>query len=238
MFIWRTNRTRSGEIYDWLLANKNDILSGTANYMGTPVNETTEFHQYKYVISCPVITVSFYTQHFLPTASNAYLRFVPWKYTLISLLLGWWCFPWGPPATIHAFFFNRCGGDRRTAASLLQLVEWGWDAPHDASVSAHKKKILEVSAAAATEIRSRMAKSGFSEEHGVRITPTKWADSEVEITFDYPTSDGRDWVDESDGLLVLIDKNDEWQLLGRRIDFADGTFSANMAPGATPGTLK
>jgi hypothetical protein len=130
------------------------------------------------------------------------------------------------------------GGGKRTAASLLQLVEWGVDVPHDASVSAHKKKVLEVSAAALAEIRSRMAKGGFSEEHGVRVTPTKYADSEVEITFDYPVSDGRDWVDESDDLLLLIDKNDEWQLLGRWLDFADGRFLATIAPGAARGTLK
>jgi Fe-S cluster assembly iron-binding protein IscA len=181
------------------------------------------------VISFGAATLCWSTQHLLPTAANGYLRFSPWKYTLITLLLGWWCFPWGPPFAIHALIFNLSGRRKRTAASLLQLVEWGWDAPHDASATAHKKKIIEVSGSAAAEIRSRMANGGFSEELAVRITPTKWADSEVEIAFDYPISDGRDWVDESHGLLLLIDKKHESQLFGCRLDFADGKCSAIIA---------
>ena len=236
MFFWRHDEKPSGGIYDWLLANKKDILAGTAEYMGTPVTETTEFYQYKYVISFGAATLSCATQHYLPTAANGYLRFAPWKYALITLLLGWWCFPWGPPFAIYALMFNLGGGRKRTAASLLQLIEWGWDAPHDASATAHKKKILELSTRAAEEIRSRMENGGFSEGLGVRITPTKWADSEVEIAVDYPVSDGRDWVDESDGLLLLIDKQHESRLSGCRLDFADGEFSATMTPGLTAKT--
>ena len=109
-----------------------------------------------------------------------------------------------------------------------------WDAPSDASASAHKRKMIEVSELAAEEIRSRMARGGFPDGIGVRITPTKWADSGVEITFDYPVSDGRDWVDESQGLLLLVDKNDEPHLAGCVIDFRDGASQTKRAPRVRP----
>lgn len=224
MIFWHLNQKPSGGIYDWLLANQNDIRSGTATYEGTPVTETTEFYQYKYVISFGA-TLVYTTEHFLPTSNNSHLRFTPWMYTLITLLLGWWCIPWGPPFAIMAIKFNLCGDGKRTAENLLQLAQWGWNAPPGASSTVYRKNILEVSLLATEEIRSRMAKGGFSEELGVRITPTKWADSEVEITFDFPVSDGRDWVDESNGLLLLIEKEHEPEFSGKFLDFVDGKFS-------------
>ena len=233
MFFWRHDEKPQGPIYDWLLDNKEQIHVGTAVYMGTPVNESTEFFQYKYVISFGLATLSLTTPHDLPTAANGQLKLAPWKYALISLLFGWWCFPWGPPFTIHALFVTLSGGRKRTAASLLQLVEWGWDAPQDVSTNAHRKDILAISDGAAAEIRSRMANGDFPQDIGVRITPTKWADAEVEITFDYPVSDGRDWVDESQGLLLLIDKNHEFQLCGRQLDYRDGRFTSILAPTIT-----
>ncbi len=224
MFFWRYEEKAQGPIYDWILANKEQIRAGTAKYMGTCVDEETQFYQYRYVVSFFVGTFSFTTPHYLPTSENGHLKHARWKYALISLLLGWWCFPWGPPFTIHALMVTFGGGSKRTAASLLQLVEWGWDAPSDVSANAHRKDVLDVSEAAATEIRSRMESRGFPADVGIRVRPTKWADNEVEISFDYPVSDGRDWVDESEGLLLLIDKRHEHQLSGRTLDFGDGAF--------------
>ena len=224
MIYWRFKEEPKGGIYDWLLENKHDILAGIAEYEGTPVTESSEFYQYKYVVSFGFVTLIDTTQHYLPTAKNGYLRTTPWKYSFITLLLGWWCFPWGPIFTIHALMFNFGRARKRTAASLLQLVEWGWDAPHDASVDAHKKKILELTSPAAEKIRALMVNGGFDEELGVRITPVERGGPEVEITFDYPISDGSDWIDESDGLVLLIDKKHELQLLGHRLDYEDGRF--------------
>lgn len=94
MFVWHQNEKPRGGIYDWLLANKQQILAGTAEYMGTTVTESTLFH----------------------------------------------------------------------------------------------------------------------------------------ISFDYPVSDGRDWVDESQGLILLIDKEFEYLLSGCRLDYCDGKFSAIIVP--------
>jgi len=42
-------------------------------------------------------------------------------YTLISLLLGWWGFPWGPIYTIGAVAKN-CSGGRDVTAQILSNV--------------------------------------------------------------------------------------------------------------------
>ncbi len=229
MFFWRHDTPPQGPIYDWLLAHKAQIRDGTAEYMGTPVNDATEFVQFRYVISLCAATLTFTSPHDLPTPANAFLNGARWKYALVTFLLGWWCFPWGPPFTIHALIVNLGGGRKRTAGSLLQFIETGWDAPYDAAASIHRKDLVDVSDRAAAEIRLRIAKRGFPERVGVRITPGKWADGKVAVTFDYPVSDGRDWIDESQELLLLIDKNDEAQLAGCRLDFRDGAFWATPA---------
>jgi len=229
MLFWRHEEKPEGPLYDWLLANKEQVLAGTANYMGTPVTESTSARQYSYVVSCGCGTVAVRSSHFLPCAANNHLRFAGLKYAIATLLLGWWALPWGPLLTIHALLSNLSGGRKRTVASLLQFLEWGWDAPDDVSFYEHTKKILEVSEAAAEEIRSRLASGGFSSGVAVRVTPTKWADTEVEISFDYPVSDGRDWIDESRGLTLLIDKKHEPQLRGCVVEFCDGTFNTNSA---------
>ncbi|MEI8020271.1 MAG: hypothetical protein WCH39_18870 [Schlesneria sp.] len=75
-------------------------------------------------------------------------------------------------------------------------------------------------------VQARILKGNFPSEIGVRISPTQWADDEVEISFDYPVSDGRDWVGEARGLLLLVDKKDEDQLSGCQLNFRDNAFTA------------
>jgi Fe-S cluster assembly iron-binding protein IscA len=226
MFFWRIKEKPEGEIYDWLQSNKEQVRVGTSSYMGTPVKDTTEFTQYVYVVSLPGITLIGTTPHFLPTSANGYLKLTRCKYGLISLLFGWWSLPWGPIFTLHALYVILSGGRRRTAESLLQLLESGWDGPRNLSVTAHRNDLLSVSDDALAEIQALMLKGNFPSEIGVRISPTQWADNEVEISFDYPVSDGRDWVGEARGLLLLVDKKDEDQLSGCQLNFRDNAFTA------------
>jgi hypothetical protein len=46
------------------------------------------------------------------------------KYSLLSALVGWWGFPWGPIRTVHAIGRNSAGGhqDRDFNADLLRAV--------------------------------------------------------------------------------------------------------------------
>lgn len=45
------------------------------------------------------------------------------------------------------------------------------------------------------------------------------------MEFDFPISDGRDWISTGVGLKVLIDKNDAEFLQGQTIGFQDGEFA-------------
>ena len=229
MFYYRFKEPPQGPIYDWLLKNKTQILEGNAEFNGIPVSETTRFFQFKYTVSILWVTLVFTTPHFLPNPANNQLRFAPLRYSLTSACLGWWCFPWGPIFTLHSLIVNLSGGSSSTAGRLLQLLEWGWDAPGDVSATAHTKDLVELSSRAVEEIRSRRVSGKFPDNVGIRIKPTKFADAEVEISFDYPVSDGRDWIDESQGLTVLIDKDDEAQVSGSEIQFENGHFM--ISPG-------
>jgi hypothetical protein len=44
-----------------------------------------------------------------------------WPYLLISLLFGWWGFPWGPIYTVETIYRNLCGGIDLTDAVLRDL---------------------------------------------------------------------------------------------------------------------
>lgn len=229
MFFWRSNTNLTGPIYDWLLAHKDEIRAGTAEYMGTPVSEATEFHQYEGVVSAVAVSMFFRSPHYLPTWENRHLRLTGVQYALLSGILGWWCIPWGPLLTVRAIAVNLTGGRKRTAASLLQLLEWGWDSPDHLSPGEFRKQVLELTERAAEAIRSRRAAGGFPDNIGVRIAPSGYADAEVGVSFDFPVSDGRDWIGESHGLHVLVDKSDESKLKGCLVEFEDERFWARPA---------
>ncbi len=68
-----------------------------------------KFVVYHYCVS--VIVVSFFRVsqvHFIRSNESAIWRGM--KYTLLSLLLGWWGVPFGPIFTIIAIVINLCGG--------------------------------------------------------------------------------------------------------------------------------
>jgi hypothetical protein len=228
MLIAQRDSKLTGEIYDWLLAHKEEIRAGTAEYMGTPVSEATIFRQYEYVASLIHFTSVVTTPHLLPTRENGHLALTGLKYTFLTVLLGWWGFPLGPLLTVQAIFVNLSGGRKRTAASLLQLLECGWDSP-DVVPIGRGEHVVNFTDRALQEISRRRAAGGFGEQLGIRIAPGGYADNEVEISFDFAVSDGRDWIDRTQGLVVLFDGSDVEQLVGCAVDFEDGVFRAHHA---------
>ncbi|NLS91905.1 MAG: hypothetical protein GXX96_06955 [Planctomycetaceae bacterium] len=220
------NANLADPISEWLAANKQHVLDGTAEYQGTPINEKTIFRRYVYVVSLGVVCITFKTDHMLPTKQGGNLLLASLTCSLVSLLFGWWSFPWGPFCTIHALFVNLTGGTKQTAIGVLQRIEWGWDAPAEVGVAEYHRDLVDMTLRAKSEIEIRQLRGGFPDGVGVRITPTKWADNEVEIAFDYPVSDGRFWIDESHGVILIIDKEHEVELADHTIDYADDRFVA------------
>jgi hypothetical protein len=57
----------------------------------------------------------------LRPGQRAWIRGLP--YTMLSLLLGWWCIPWGFLYTLLCLWTNLCGGRPITAADLARRSE-------------------------------------------------------------------------------------------------------------------
>lgn len=209
---------------EWLLANKAGILTGGVERDGVLVTDATVLHQYRYVISLVFVTFNCTTAYLLPTQRNSFLKTARIKFSLISMLFGCWGVPWGPLHTIAALFTNLSGGHRRTVSSILTEAEWGIAVPSDFIASECARDVIELTESAAAEVRRRRDAAGHPESVAIRVFPTKWADAECEVQFDYPVSDGRDWVGVSMGVTVLIDKRDAELLQGRALDFSDGAF--------------
>jgi hypothetical protein len=75
-----------------------------------------KFVVYQYCISILVITLYRSSEvHFIRSHESAVLRGM--KYTLLSLLAGWWAIPFGPVCTIAAIVINLCGGRNVTPTS-------------------------------------------------------------------------------------------------------------------------
>jgi len=224
--FFRYRNSKTGPFEAWILANKDDLLAGSADYYGTEVSDSTEFYELKYVVSLG-ITVEITTAD-IPSVHNGYLRKAIYGYSALTLLSGWWGLPFGPLFTISAVWHNFSNSKKRTIGSYLQYLETGWEAPYDVSISAHRRRILSITARAAAEIVRRRQEGNFAADCGVRISPGDWAGREVSIQFDFPVTDGHDWVDQEAGMLVMIDKRHEPDLARSEIDFADGRFVAHI----------
>ena len=108
------------------------IIKGTSSM--TPgelvfeLNRGAKFVVYRYCYSAVVVTVMQSTDIYLVRAGqNRVLKGFPW--TLLTLVAGWWGFPWGPIRTIQSVWTNLQGGTDVTAkvANALQLTGVKWD---------------------------------------------------------------------------------------------------------------
>ena len=87
---------------------------------------------------------------------------------------------------------------------------------------------LALTSDAATEVCRRRESGGFVGHVAIRVEPVQNADCRV--LFDYPYSDGRDWIGISHGIAVLYDKRDAGLTAGRVVDFQDGVFQILDSP--------
>jgi Fe-S cluster assembly iron-binding protein IscA len=150
------------------------------------------------------------------------LRYAGIKYSLISLLLGPWALPWGPLVTLWSIGVNLSGGKRQTVASEVMRLKWGWHAPPN--LGGNEKDVIKLTPRAAAEIDRRKTAGRFTNDVGVRILLAESYGSACKVEFDFPASDGRDWIGIAEGHTVLVDKEDAELLQGKIIDFMDGEF--------------
>ena len=83
------------------------------------------FVVFKYCFSLIVVTVSRESKiHFVRSDQSVFFRGL--KYTMLTLLTGWWGFPWGPIFTAYCVFRNLFGGvdvTRLVAATTADSAE-------------------------------------------------------------------------------------------------------------------
>lgn len=71
---------------------------------------------YNYCISVIVMTFRRSSPvYFVPAGESTLSKGLPW--TLLTLVMGWWGFPWGPIFSIQSLVVNLKGGKDVTAAS-------------------------------------------------------------------------------------------------------------------------
>ncbi|HLF28418.1 MAG TPA: hypothetical protein VJG32_18955 [Anaerolineae bacterium] len=92
----------------------------TVGEMREELKQGARFVTYEYVISLLVITRRRPSPVFYIRPGQSPAQF-HWPYTFITLLLGWWGFPWGPALTLGAVRDNRRGGHNVTA-KMLDLI--------------------------------------------------------------------------------------------------------------------
>jgi hypothetical protein len=93
----------------------------------------TTYVSYRYAWSCIFFTVRGRSEPVAIEAGRSrVLRGLP--YSLLSLLLGWWGFPWGPIRTLEALAVNFGGGEDVTREMNKKIYgveepDAKWDCP-------------------------------------------------------------------------------------------------------------
>ena len=87
----------------------NNLMDMSINEINDELDKGGKFVVYQYCISVFVLTFKRSSKiFFIKTGENKIKNGV--IYTLISLLFGWWGFPWGPIYTIGSVITNLKGG--------------------------------------------------------------------------------------------------------------------------------
>lgn len=92
------------------------------------------------------------------------------------------------------------------------------------SVLDNIKNVVEFTDAALEEILQRYAMGKFDDDVAVRVEPDRSGPRAVRIAFDLALADGRDWIGQSQGFPIVIDRRVASELEGSIIDFNDGEF--------------
>ncbi|HJW84644.1 MAG TPA: hypothetical protein VJ754_10105 [Anaerolineae bacterium] len=85
------------------------------------LKQGARFVVYEVVISLLVVTLRRPSPIYYVRPGQSPAQF-HWPYTLLTLVLGWWGFPWGPAFTIGAVRDNLRGGRDVTARTLETIL--------------------------------------------------------------------------------------------------------------------
>ena len=86
----------------------------TRSQIAEEVRRGGKFVYFEYCFSIVILTFKQSTDIYFIRSGESQLRY-HWPYTLLSLMLGWWGFPWGFIYTPMALYTNFSGGKDVTA---------------------------------------------------------------------------------------------------------------------------
>ncbi len=100
------------------------MIKGMEELSNVQINDElirgAKFVIYEYCISCIIMTFRRSSRIYFIKAGESSLKY-GLVYSLISLILGWWGFPWGPIYTISSLIKNLCGGKDITQELLAKI---------------------------------------------------------------------------------------------------------------------
>ena len=91
-------------------------------------------------------------------------------------------------------------------------------------VSDNFGNVIDLTDVAIDEIRRRHTAGRFDADVVVRASPDPSEFRKVMIQFDYALADGRDWIGQSQGIPIVVDREVAPELQGCTIDFREGAF--------------
>ena len=103
------------------MATKIQGMQGlTAGELNFELQRGAKFVMYQYCISVLVMTFRRSSDiYFLRAGQNAVVKGLP--FTLVTLVLGWWGFPWGPIWSVTTMYTNFRGGKDVTNEVIASL---------------------------------------------------------------------------------------------------------------------
>jgi Fe-S cluster assembly iron-binding protein IscA len=84
--------------------------------------------------------------------------------------------------------------------------------------------VVTFTLAAVDELKRRHTTGQFSSDAVVRVSPEELDGKGYLVAFDYAEADGRDWIGESHGIPIVVDRSEAHLLVGKTIDFREGHF--------------
>jgi hypothetical protein len=140
------------------------------------------------------------------------------------------CIPISHSTELYSEAIHCKGCDKRYPVTVLANVAPRVDptlvdeSEAEGGILCNLGNLVELTDAAAREILRRRLVGKLRADVVVRIAPPSRPGDGYNVGFDYALADGRDWIGESRGIGILIDRRDTRWLTGRIIDYRDGVF--------------
>ncbi|MEJ6951234.1 hypothetical protein, partial [Natronospora cellulosivora (SeqCode)] len=117
LIIFFFDQVKKKSFSKWIADNYQDIKNGGAYYKGINIYPNTELVSYQGALSFIIISAKINSRYFIKNSQDSLL--INSLYSLLTLFLGWWGFPWGPIYTLESLKNNLKGGEKITVSEFM-----------------------------------------------------------------------------------------------------------------------